>query len=109
AADVMTPRMDMETVEADQNLNDVLAFAQATGFTRFPVTKGHADEIRGAIHIKKAIAVPKGKRGRLTAGTIASDIVRGPKTVKLDILITDQRAAPYHMALGVDKKGGTAS
>lgn len=108
AADVMTPRMDMETVEADQNLNDVLAFAQATGFSRFPVTKGHADEIRGVLHIKKAIAVPKGKRGRLTAGTIASDIVRVPESVNLDILITDLRAAPFQMALVVDEYGGTA-
>lgn len=108
AADVMTPRMDMETVEANQSLNDVLSVARATGFSRFPVTEGHADEIRGILHIKKAIAVPKPKRSVLTAATIVSDMVRVPESVNLDTLITDLRAAPFQMALVVDEYGGTA-
>src|SRR5699024_2378630 len=84
SADVMNPRMDMDTIEADQTLNDVLTFARRTGFSRFPVTDGNADEIRGILHIKKAIAVPKSKRGQLTAGTIAGDVVRVPEAVNLD-------------------------
>lgn len=108
AADVMTPRMDMESVEADQNLNAVLAYARSTGFSRFPVTEGHADEIRGVLHIKKAIAVPKAKRSQLTAATIASDMVRVPESVNLDTLIADLREAPFQMALVVDEYGGTA-
>lgn len=108
AADVMTPRMDMETVEADQYLDSVLAFARQTGFSRFPVTEGHADEIRGIMHIKKAIAVPKSKRSQLTAATIASDMVRVPESVNLDTLITDLREAPFQMAVVVDEYGGTA-
>ncbi|MDN6351144.1 MAG: hemolysin family protein, partial [Yaniella sp.] len=108
AADVMTPRMDMESVEADQNLNAVLAYARSTGFSRFPVTEGHADEIRGVLHIKKAIAVPKTKRSHLTAATIASDMVRVPESVNLDTLIADLREAPFQMALVVDEYGGTA-
>lgn len=108
AADVMTPRMDMESVEADQNLNAVLAYARSTGFSRFPVTEGHADEIRGVLHIKKAIAVPKTKRSQVTAATIASDMVRVPESVNLDTLIADLREAPFQMALVVDEYGGTA-
>lgn len=108
AADVMTPRMDVETVEADQNLEEVLAFARRTGFSRFPVTQGSADEIRGILHIKKAIAVPKPKRHKLIASTIASDMTRVPESVNLDTLITDLREAPFQMALVVDEYGGTA-
>ena len=108
AADVMTPRMDMETIEADQNLNEVLVFARRTGFSRFPVTDGNADEIRGILHVKKAIAVPKSKRGQLTAGTIASDVVRVPEAVNLDTLIVDLREAPFQMAVVIDEYGGTA-
>ena len=108
AADVMTPRMDMETIGADQNLNEVLAFARRTGFSRFPVTDGNADEIRGILHVKKAIAVPKSKRGQLTAGTIASDVVRVPEAVTLDTLIVELREAPFQMAVVIDEYGGTA-
>src|SRR5699024_7741204 len=91
-----------------QNLNAVLAYARSTGFSRFPVTEGHADEIRGVLHIKKAIAVPKTKRSHLTAATIASDMVRVPESVNLDTLIADLREAPFQMALVVDEYGGTA-
>lgn len=108
AADVMTPRMDMETVDADQSLDSVLASARASGFSRFPVIEGNADEIRGILHIKKAIAVPKDRRSQLTAATIASDMVRVPESVNLDTLITQLRAAPFQMALVVDEYGGTA-
>jgi len=108
AADVMTPRMDMETVEADQSLDDVLAVARSTGYSRFPVTEGNAEEIRGVLHIKKAIAVPRSKRGQLTAATIVSDITRVPEAVNLDTLITDLREAPFQMAVVVDEYGGTA-
>lgn len=108
AADVMTPRMDMETVEADQNLNAVLAYARSTGFSRFPVTKGHADDIQGVMHIKKVIGVPKEKRSQLTAGMIASEMVRVPESVNLDTLITQLREAPFQMALVADEYGGTA-
>lgn len=108
AADVMTPRMDMETVDADQSLDSVLASARASGFSRFPVIEGNADEIRGVLHIKKAIAVPKDRRSQLTAATIASDMVRVPESVNLDTLITQLRAAPFQMALVVDEYGGTA-
>lgn len=108
AADVMTPRMDMETVEADDNLNDVVDFARRTGFSRFPVSNGNADEIRGILHIKKVIAVPKHRRSKLTAGMIVSDMVRVPESVTLDTLITGLREAPFQMALVVDEYGGTA-
>src|SRR5690625_4721066 len=108
AADAMTPRMDMETVEADDSLDEVLAFARRTGFSRFPVANGNADEIRGILHIKKVIAVPKDRRHKLTAGTVVSEMVRVPESVTLDTLINDLRDAPFQMALGVDEYGGTA-
>src|SRR5690625_4018835 len=108
AADVMTPRMDMETIEADQTLDEVLTFARRTGFSRFPVTDGNADEIRGILHIKKVIAVPKSRRSKLTAGAIVSELVRVPDWVTLGTLITDLREAPIQMARVVDESGGTA-
>lgn len=108
AADVMTPRMDMETVDANQNLDEVLTFARETGFSRFPVTEGNADDIRGVLHIKKVIAVPKPKRHQLTAATVASAMQRVPESVNLDTLITDLREAPFQMAVVVDEYGGTA-
>ena len=104
----MTPRRGMGTIESFANVVEELAFARRTGFSRFPVSDGNADEIRGILHIKKVIAVPKSRRSKLTAGAIVSEMVRVPESVTLDTLITDLREAPFQMALVVDEYGGTA-
>lgn len=36
AADVMTPRIRMETIDADQPVSDILDAARRTGYSRFP-------------------------------------------------------------------------
>src|SRR5699024_6167440 len=51
---------------------------------------------------------PKSKRGQLTAGTIAGDVVRVPEAVNLDTLIVELREAPFQMAVVIDEYGGTA-
>ena len=84
AADVMTPRMDMETIEADQTLDEVLTLPDAPAFRfRLPMVTPMKF---GDIAHQKAIAVPKSKRGQLTAGAIAGDVVRVPEAVNLDTL-----------------------
>ena len=58
AADVMTPRIRMETIDADQPVSDILDAARRTGYSRFPVIGDSTDDIRGVVHVKKAVAVP---------------------------------------------------
>src|ERR1700712_3643524 len=36
AADVMTPRIRMETIDADQRVSDIIEAARRTGYSRFP-------------------------------------------------------------------------
>ena len=60
AADVMTPRIRVETIDADQPVSDIVEAAKRTGYSRFPVIGESSDDIRGVVHIKKAIAVPAG-------------------------------------------------
>jgi len=58
AADVMTPRIRVETIDADQPVSDILDAARRTGYSRFPVIGESSDDIRGLVHVKKAVAVP---------------------------------------------------
>ncbi|WP_164040785.1 CBS domain-containing protein, partial [Serratia marcescens] len=62
AADVMTPRIQAEMIDIDAPLTDVIDAARRTGFSRFPVTGDSADDVRGVVHVKRAIAVPTDKR-----------------------------------------------
>lgn len=108
AADVMTPRIRMETVDAEEPLDSVLETARRTGFSRFPVIGDSPDDIRGVLHVKKTVAVPRHRRADLVAATVMTDIGRVPETVHLDQLISELREASLQMAVVVDEYGGTA-
>ena len=108
AADVMTPRIRMETIDSDQSVADVVEAARRTGYSRFPLIGESADDIRGVVHVKKAVAVPRHRRAGLPAGTIMTDVLRVPETVHLDSLLRELRDANLQLAVVLDEYGGTA-
>ena len=108
AADVMTPRIRLETIDADQPVSDVIEAARRTGFSRFPILGDSPDDIRGVVHVKKAVAVPRSKRAGLPAAAIMSEVLRVPETVHLDSLLSELRSANLQLAVVLDEYGGTA-
>src|SRR5919112_1741464 len=108
AADVMTPRIRVETIDADQPVSDILAAARRTGYSRFPVIGDSADDIRGLVHVKKAVAVPSERRQNLEAGAIMTDVLRVPETIHLDALLAELREGNLQLAVVLDEYGGTA-
>lgn len=108
AADVMTPRIRMEAIESDQTVADVVDLARRTGYSRFPLIGDSPDDIRGVVHVKKAVAVPRSRRAELPAGTIMTDVLRIPETVHLDSLLSELREANLQLAVVLDEYGGTA-
>jgi CBS domain containing-hemolysin-like protein len=108
AADVMTPRIRVETIDADQPVSDILDAARRTGYSRFPVIGESADDIRGLVHIKKAVAVPWSRRPKLEAGAIMTDVLRVPETIHLDALLAELREGNLQLAVVLDEYGGTA-
>lgn len=108
AADVMTPRIRMETIDADQPVADILDAARRTGYSRFPVIGDSADDIRGVVHVKKAVAVPSDRRRKLEAGAIMTDVLRVPETIHLDSLLAELREGNLQLAVVLDEYGGTA-
>ncbi|MDQ0922886.1 CBS domain containing-hemolysin-like protein [Pseudarthrobacter sp. W1I19] len=108
AADVMTPRIRVETIEADQPVSDILAAARRTGYSRFPVIGESADDIKGLVHVKKAVAVPWDRRQNLEAGAIMTEVLRVPETIHLDALLAELREGNLQLAVVLDEYGGTA-
>ncbi|UKA65394.1 hemolysin family protein [Arthrobacter sp. FW306-05-C] len=108
AADVMTPRIRLETIDADQPVSDVVDAARRTGYSRFPVIGDSADDIRGLVHIKKAVAVPWERRQNLEAGAIMTEVLRVPETIHLDALLAELREGNLQLAVVLDEYGGTA-
>ncbi|WP_081747732.1 hemolysin family protein [Arthrobacter sp. Br18] len=108
AADVMTPRIRMETIDSEQTVADVVELARRTGYSRFPLIGESTDDIRGVVHVKKAVAVPRDRRANLPAGTIMTEVLRVPETVHLDSLLRELRDANLQLAVVLDEYGGTA-
>ncbi|OMH24112.1 hypothetical protein BKD30_09390 [Tersicoccus phoenicis] len=108
AADVMTPRPRMAAVDDEAPVADVVELARSTGYSRFPVLGSSVDEIRGVVHVKKAIGVPAERRANIPAAAIMTDVLRVPETVHLDALLAELRDGNLQLAVVLDEYGGTA-
>jgi len=108
AEDVMTPRTRVESVHRSDSAEHIVDLAGRTGFSRFPVVDDSIDEVRGVVHIKAAMAVPRDRRSDVPASALQSDVVRVPETMPLDALLTELRGRGYQLAIVVDEYGGTS-
>ncbi|MEY3663612.1 MAG: hypothetical protein RI919_1128 [Actinomycetota bacterium] len=108
AADVMTPRPRMHSVDAAATATDVIALCNKTGHSRFPVTDGSSDDVIGVVHVKQAASVPREKRADVPATALMVEPLRVPETMRLETLMVELRAKGLQMALVVDEYGGTA-
>jgi CBS domain containing-hemolysin-like protein len=108
AADVMTPRPSIHALAADDSAEDVIQLARRTGHSRFPVYGESMDDITGIVHLKAAVGVPRERRADVPAAALATEPVRFPEAVHLDVLVAELRARGYQMAVVVDEYGGTA-
>ncbi|MEV8266637.1 hemolysin family protein [Microbacterium sp. NPDC076911] len=108
AADVMTPRPSIHALAADDSAEAVIQLARRTGHSRFPVYDESMDDITGVVHLKAAVSVPRERRSDVPAAALATDPLRIPEAVHLDVLMSELRAKGYQMAIVVDEYGGTA-
>jgi CBS domain containing-hemolysin-like protein len=108
AADVMTPRPRVASVDRSDSAQVVIDLAKRTGLSRFPVIDDSIDEVVGLVHVKQAVAVPREKRAEVPASALQTDALRVPETMKLDTLLAELRQRGYQMSIVVDEYGGTA-
>ncbi|NDR53597.1 hemolysin family protein [Actinomyces sp. 565] len=104
-AEVMTPRPEVEFVDAELRLAQARAALSGLEHSRYPVRRGrNDDDVVGYVHLRDLIAPADEAR---TVGQIARDILLLPATVPVVSALTQMRAASAHIALVVDEYGGT--
>lgn len=108
AADVMTPRLRLASVDRSDSAETVIDLARRTGYSRFPVTDDGPDDIVGIVHLKQAVSVPRERRASVPVSALQTEALRVPETMKLDALIGELRNRSYQIAIVVDEYGGTA-
>jgi CBS domain containing-hemolysin-like protein len=107
AGQVMVPRTEMVALAADASLDHVVQTVAASGFERYPVFRGHLDDVVGIVRL--ADMLPVLARGEaLDLPGLARDAMIVPETMRADILLGEMRARQTPIAIVIDEYGGTA-
>ena len=109
AEELMTPRVRVTSLDADDTLAELVAQSQRTGFSRFPVDDGgDPDALVGVVHVKQAFGVPAARWAEVSLRTLAQPVSTVPGSLSGDAVLTQLRACGLQLAVVVDEYGGTA-
>ncbi len=109
AREVMTPRLDIVGFPVGTRLEEVLATAAKTGFSRFPVYRDSIDEVAGVVLVKDLlqwVATPD-TQDKFSLDRVMRPPFFVPDTKPVDDLLAEFRRQKMHMAIVVDEFGGT--
>jgi CBS domain containing-hemolysin-like protein len=105
---VMVPRMNVVVLDTNKTIEQNLALAVESQFTRYPLCDQNMDNVVGMVHLKDLIKL-KGETG---PGTRLLEIKREmpfvPETSSLERILNMFLAKRVLMAVAVDEYGGAA-
>mgnify|MGYP005839357889 CR=1 FL=1 len=108
AADIATPRGDIQALDIETPFNEAIAFFGETGHTRVPLFRGSLDEVVGMLHMKDLFGILASGSGEAPPiETLARPVLFVPTGKPVLDLLADMRHARIHMAIVVDEFGGT--
>lgn len=102
--DVMVPRAKMEVVSIDDPLEDIVAYVNETGHSRFPVIDGDRENIIGILLAKDLLRIQSEDRFRLREWLRPAVFI--PESKRLNVLLREFRVSRNHMAVVVDEYAG---
>jgi CBS domain containing-hemolysin-like protein len=106
--EVMVPRPDMCSVEAQRTASEALGIAMAAGYSRLPVYSQNIDDVLGVAYAKDLVrAEREGFRDNPVRGFVR-EAHFVPETKRVSRLMREMQALQYHLAIVVDEYGGTA-
>jgi CBS domain containing-hemolysin-like protein len=108
AEDLMTPRVRVESLDADETVVDLVALARRSGFSRFPVHDRDPDAVLGVVHVKQAFGVEPAQRATVVVRDLVQQVPTVPASLDGDELLTRLRSSGLQLAVVVDEYGGTA-
>ncbi|MBQ9879094.1 MAG: HlyC/CorC family transporter [Clostridia bacterium] len=109
AGDVMTHRVDMTAVEADEPISVVIKASIEEGYSRIPVYDDDPDNIVGIVYIKDLLKfIGEDIPESATIRTVMREAYFVPETKKCAELLKEMTEKHLQMAVVVDEYGGTA-
>lgn len=109
--EVMVPRTDMDTLDADAGVSAAMAEFLRTGHSRMPVVGKDADEVFGVLYLRDVARLVH-ERPLDAESVTARDLARRaefvPESKKADDTLRQMQRNSIHLALVVDEYGGIA-
>jgi magnesium and cobalt exporter, CNNM family len=111
-AEIMTPRLDMTSVDIDAAIEETIALALESGHSRLPVFRKTRDDIVGVLYVRDLVAalVPEG--GGSIHSVSTESLMRPPyfvpETMPISNLLREFQNRKTVIAVVVDEYGGTA-
>ena len=106
--EVMTPRPNMITTQADATLAELHELVVHEQFSRIPVCQGTIDDIAGFVHVRDMFEVPESDRPVRTVRELMRPIRLMPETKSVHDLMREMQQDGSHMVIVVDEYGNTA-
>ncbi|WP_448641073.1 hemolysin family protein [Geodermatophilus sp. URMC 63] len=105
--EVMTPRTEVEFLDASTTVSRAARQVAESGRSRYPVTGRDQDDVVGFVHVRDLL-LPGHPAGRAaTVGDLAREVKRLPGTAGVLTALSEMRRENQHLAVVVDEYGGT--
>ena len=108
--EVMVPRTDMVTIDADTPAPSALRLFVRSGFSRIPVVGDDVDDIRGILFFKDLVSRWEATGGHLDlrAEQMMRPAEYAVEMKPADDMLRQMQAERFHMAIVIDEYGGVA-
>ncbi|RKR73905.1 hemolysin family protein [Frondihabitans australicus] len=108
--EVMVPRTDMVTVDADQSVDETMAVFLGKGVSRVPVVGRDSDDVVGIAYLRDVARFVHERRDGQTglALDLAKPAVFIPESKRADETLRQMQLQKNHLAMVVDEYGGIA-
>lgn len=103
---IMTPRRDVEMVEADDTLGAVLDELLESGYSRFPVYEDSPDQVVGIVHVRDLLMLYRRQGEGALVREVMDPPLYVPENSRASALLANFRKSRRHMAIVVGELGG---
>jgi len=106
--EVMVPRPDMATLDAELTVSAALKEALEAGFSRLPVCRDSVDDVVGVAITKDLIKAEHDGNGDGLVASHMRSVKFLPETKRLGATMREMQQHRFHLAMVVDEFGSTA-
>ena len=107
AESILTARVDMETIDVDDPLEEILSQVKASRHSRIPVYQDSVDNIIGVLQIRRFMREYLQKREKTDLRSLLDEPYFVHQSAKIDELLSVMSSKKINMTIVADSYGGT--